>query len=550
MPDGETTIIELLKLWFRYRVESEKKGHVLLACPRSPYADKVSEGLRARNLEVSSVESAGDGIEILESTGVDLVITWNTLEDLTGLDFVRFIKSRPYNPAIVFADDSKHFPQESKEREGENAGLPAAAIELQVDEYIFTEDTRPEEAASRAWRCWENAIVRRVREKMTLDLRTILLSSVPEGNTRLAKELEEKIASADRSLSPMKKVLLAESETETRNSLGSAMEKIGLEVEFASGGRSALMLMRDDPPNMVVVDPSQSDIEETLFLETAGKQSPGVEVVLLTENPTPALAREAYRLGVSDLIRKPIKDPQITAKRILLHLEAKRRDRAEELLIVELYKLALQHVGETEVSSMTEKLFAGIVPQKSQVPDEKPAAESTSHDDGKPIKLLSGEYEIVSADEAFVTERSRLPDLAALKYIDRIIFSRGKNGGSAGREEKTAGRRLLPRIEKSFLVKFQSSDSSRNTLGFNKDLSLGGMFISADPPLKRGEEVLLEIRIPLEDGIEKFSCQARVVWNTEDDQDKLEIFGPGFGVEFTVLDARASEIIRRTIAES
>ena len=184
-------------------------------------------------------------------------------------------------------------------------------------------------------------------------------------------------------------------------------------------------------------------------------------------------------------------------------------------------------------------------------PSSPPSPPSTS---GVPekrsttLELLSGEYEIVSTDESFVAERSRLPDLAVLRYVDRILFD--PNLDSSGKRDRGRGRRHLPRVDQSFVVTFKTDDDTRGSLGFLKDLSLGGLFVSADPPLKKGSAVHLQLQIPLGDEVHKFSCQGTVAWNTLEDDDKLEVFGPGFGIEFTVLDARGSEIIRRVIAEA
>jgi Tfp pilus assembly protein PilZ len=112
----------------------------------------------------------------------------------------------------------------------------------------------------------------------------------------------------------------------------------------------------------------------------------------------------------------------------------------------------------------------------------------------------------------------------------------------------SGGRRRLPRTERSFVVTFGPADSPRTSLGFLKDVSLGGMFISADPPASTGEEIQLTVQVPTDTGMRRIGCQGRVVWNTLEDNDKLEIHGPGFGLEFTVLPAEGSELLRKVMA--
>ncbi len=640
--DNEGTIIKMLQRWFQYRVENERIGHVLLVSPITPFTQRTRNLLRSYNLAVLEAANASDAIEILEAQKetarlpvlsepevlgsdskdaqrVDLVIIWNNLEDLSGIDLVRFIRSRPYNPAIVLVDEiinreaggATNTLKDEIERRMNPEDV--FARDLRINDYFFLDNetkkgTERETVAlaSRAKKCWEDALVGRIRKQMVTDLRAALLSSVPQGNTRLAKELDERIASASEVVTSTRRLLLAEGEPETRKALQSALQKLEIDVETTTGPKSALLLLRDDPPNLLIVDPAESDLDETEFLEMAEEASPGVDIVILTQNPTPALAREAFRLNVTDLIRKPIRNPETVAQRILFHMDAKRRNHAEELLIIELYKIAREYAAEGKgSSSLTERLFSGIIDKAESTHEstekhsakEHPTSNSVEirkHTSGKPdakqrhstiellsgeyevindnqgktsgktskqaspqnaegtkpMELVSGEYEIVNRDEAFVSERSRLPDLAILKYIDRVLFSRQSMSSGGGKEDKVMGRRHLPRVEKSFLVTYETHDSSESSLGFNKDLSLGGMFISAENPLPRGKEVTLKIQVPLEDEMHHFSCQGKVVWNTYDDEDKLEVFGPGFGVEFTVLDARSSEIIRKVIAES
>lgn len=651
--ENEGTIIKMLQRWFQYRVENEKIGHVLLVSPITPFSQNTRDLLRSYDLAVLEAENASDAIEILEAQKetarlsdlsepeslsteskdaqrVDLVMVWNNLEDLSGIDLIRFIRSRPYDPAVILVDAADEVvnvegsavsdtPQVGME--GRTNPEVVFARDLGISDYFFLDERTKEgleretvALASRAKKCWEDALVGRIRKQMVIDLRAILLSSVPQGNTRLAKELDGRIASASEVVASTKRVLLAEGEPETRKALQHALQKLEIDVETTTGPKSALLLLRDDPPNLLIVDPAESELDETEFLEMAEEVSPGVDIVILTQDPTPALAREAFRLNVTDLIRKPIRNPETVAQRILFHMDAKRRNHAEELLIVELYEMAREYAAEGRGStSLTEQLFSGIIDKVERTPESipkpsslKPSAgasqdklpssqsvkteKTAKHTSGKPdpnqrhstielmsgeyevikdnsgkssnqtplqngkgtkpMELVSGEYEIVSRDEAFVSERSRLPDLAILKYIDRVLFSRQSMTPGGGKEDKLMGRRHLPRVEKSFLVTYETHDSAQSSLGFNKDLSLGGMFISAENPLPRGKEVTLKIQVVLKDEVHRFSCQGKVVWNTYDDEDKLEIFGPGFGVEFTVLDARGSEIIRKVIAES
>jgi DNA-binding response OmpR family regulator/Tfp pilus assembly protein PilZ len=569
----EGSVQELVSRWLGFRLERESKSSVLLAYPDIPIRQVMVQALSNEELNVMVVGNASDAIETLETDSaspegrVDLVVAHSNLRDLTGVELMQFIRSRPYQPELLLVADE---PSEHELN---------LVVSLALADYLTGEEGQPREVAAKARRLKEVALNRRVREMMVSDLRTTLQEMLPKGETLLAQHLERRIAAYRDELGPMDRVLVAEGDTRVRAELASALGDTGIKVEVAMGGQSALMLMEEEKPDAVVVDPAMAEMTEVEFLKRARETAPDVEVVLLARSATLEDARNALKYGVADFILKPVADPQMAAQRIKRVLEHRRQEKAVDLLITELYGMAASAVasGPAEDEESTRRLFEGLVPEEriaraAELPPEfqpqgtagdaaagagvAPGDMAVEIHTGEVVELHTGEYDLVAMDELYGGDHQAIPDLAVLNYVDELLFDDGAgitpmvSPGSSGAAWRMpgGGRRTMPRVERSFMVTFGPADSPRGALGFLRDLSLGGLFISAEPPLLVGQEVRMEIQIPTAEGLERISCQGKVVWNTLQDTDKVEIYGHGFGVEFTVRDSRGSDLLRKVVA--
>jgi DNA-binding NtrC family response regulator len=101
------------------------------------------------------------------------------------------------------------------------------------------------------------------------------------------------------------KVLLVDDEKEFVIHLAERLEFRGLEVETASDGESALQLIKDKNPNVMVLDlqmPGMSGIET---LKQAKKISPDLQVIMLTGYGTIETATEGKEYGALEYLIKP-----------------------------------------------------------------------------------------------------------------------------------------------------------------------------------------------------------------------------------------------------
>ena len=88
-------------------------------------------------------------------------------------------------------------------------------------------------------------------------------------------------------------------------------------VTFARGGRQALALAEQDPPQLVILDLMMPDMNgyEVFRRLKAIPSLQSVPVILLTVLPSPMVYPEAQRLGVAGYICKPFEFQDLLAAR-------------------------------------------------------------------------------------------------------------------------------------------------------------------------------------------------------------------------------------------
>lgn len=103
----------------------------------------------------------------------------------------------------------------------------------------------------------------------------------------------------------MKRVLIVDDEANMRWALDKALSKVGYEVLTAENGQAALESIREDRPDLVLLDlkmPKMDGIEVLRELKTL---IPELLVIMMTAHGSTATAIEAMKLGAYDYIMKP-----------------------------------------------------------------------------------------------------------------------------------------------------------------------------------------------------------------------------------------------------
>lgn len=108
-------------------------------------------------------------------------------------------------------------------------------------------------------------------------------------------------------------VLVAEDEQSIAESLAFLMEKAGLEVHIAYDGTTALQMVADSRPDLVLLDlmlPGQDGFE-VLKAVRADPRWRDVRVLILTAKGREIDRRKAMELGVDDYVTKPFSTREV-----------------------------------------------------------------------------------------------------------------------------------------------------------------------------------------------------------------------------------------------
>ncbi len=99
--------------------------------------------------------------------------------------------------------------------------------------------------------------------------------------------------------------LLLGSEAGFAQSAVNALEVRGFRVAHAVGSERALALVRDSPPQAVVLDVGKDSGSALALLARIRATDPGLPVILLTEEGDTDVAMFGLELGAADVVRKP-----------------------------------------------------------------------------------------------------------------------------------------------------------------------------------------------------------------------------------------------------
>ncbi len=126
-------------------------------------------------------------------------------------------------------------------------------------------------------------------------------------------------------------LLVVDDERLIRWSLEQTLAKGGYQVTSASTGEAALAAVREDPPDLILLDLKLPNIDGLQVLRQIKELSPHVQVLIMTAYADVGTAVEAMKLGAYDYLPKPI-DFENLAVTIRNALEASQLKRKVQLL--------------------------------------------------------------------------------------------------------------------------------------------------------------------------------------------------------------------------
>ncbi len=103
----------------------------------------------------------------------------------------------------------------------------------------------------------------------------------------------------------MAKLLIADDELGMRQFLTHLMQREGHTVRVAGNGNEAMVLLREQPADLLLSDIRMPDMGGIDLLRAARELLPNIEVIMMTAFANVDTAREAFLLGAFDFVQKP-----------------------------------------------------------------------------------------------------------------------------------------------------------------------------------------------------------------------------------------------------
>ena len=127
--------------------------------------------------------------------------------------------------------------------------------------------------------------------------------------------------------SPKCKVLLVDDEDIFREATARQLKVRGFPVLTADCGEAALETVRNDPPEVVVLDQMLPDMMGSEVFAAIKKIDPLIEIIMLTGNTSVDDALELMRLGTFDYLMKPANIEELLYKIEDAHARKKLNER-------------------------------------------------------------------------------------------------------------------------------------------------------------------------------------------------------------------------------
>ncbi len=149
----------------------------------------------------------------------------------------------------------------------------------------------------------------RLHEKVKSIARSV--SGVSEVTTKLGSRLDTPSVNPWEGIDAPPKILLVDDEREFVQTLSERLKTRNLESSIAYDGEQALEMVKEDAPDVIVLDIMMPGIDGIETLRRVKQTNPEVEVIVLTGHGSDREQTVAEELGVFAYLRKPINVNQL-----------------------------------------------------------------------------------------------------------------------------------------------------------------------------------------------------------------------------------------------
>jgi len=282
---------------------------LLLVDDEVDYVRTMAERLEMRDIGSRVALSGEEALNLVDEEAPDVMVLDLRMPGINGMEVLeRIKKEHPHVEVIILTGHGSDAEEKEARRLGAFDYLqkPADSNELQ-------------KKITSAWRKRLQAIedfVKQSKEGFETGMAAAALAEggVPEMAAEILEAEEAEAAepgepvetgAAEDSASTLK-VLLVDDEEDFVRTMAERMEMREIGSEVALDGESALSLLEEEPPDVMVLDLKMPGIDGMEVLRRVRERYPDIAVIIMTGHGSDEEEEEARRLGAFEYLRKPV----------------------------------------------------------------------------------------------------------------------------------------------------------------------------------------------------------------------------------------------------
>jgi len=281
------------------------KIKVLLVDDEEAYVKTLAERMEMRDVESQVALSGEEALKILEGgEPPDVMVLDLRMPGLQGMEVLeRVKKDYPHIEVIILTGHGG----EQEEKEAQRLGA-FHYLQKPADTSLILKTVRS------AWQKSIQAAVDFVKDSREEFDRSMTAAALAQaGATDAAREVMKDTASGRQKAAPngeeateSLKVLLVDDEEDFVRTMAERMEMRDLGSDVALDGETALKMLQEEAPDVMVLDLRMPGIDGMEVLRRVKASYPRIEVIIMTGHGSDEEEVEARRLGAFDYLRKPV----------------------------------------------------------------------------------------------------------------------------------------------------------------------------------------------------------------------------------------------------
>ena len=228
----------------------------------------------------------------------------------------------------------------------------------------------------------------------------------------------------------MANILVVDDENGIRLTLKAFLEKDGHTVAIAEDAHVALEILGTSPVDVVVSDIILPRMTGIALLQKAREVAPGVEVIIMTGEPTVETASEAVRAGAFDYLFKPISREVVcrtvnnAARMRTLRQEREQLEESNDHYRVHLERLVAERTEALEAALVELRQHQQQLVQQERLRALGEMASGIAHDFNNALSVIMGFVELLKTNPDLATDSARLD-----RYLG-LILTAAKDGSA------------------------------------------------------------------------------------------------------------------------